>query len=43
MRYDCKEKGGDKKRCPVERNESPDDETFKATLKYQTNQKKKKA
>jgi hypothetical protein len=35
MRYDCTEKGGKKKPCAVERKEDPDDETFKATIKFQ--------
>ncbi len=35
MRHDCKEKGGTRVQCPIDRNEGPDEETTKATLEYQ--------
>ena len=35
MRYDCVEKGGSRKQCPVEDNVPNDDTTFQATVDYQ--------
>jgi hypothetical protein len=35
MRYDCKEKGGIREQCPIDRNEGPDEITYKATVEFQ--------
>ena len=35
MRYDCEEKGGSRKQCPIDRNEGPDQITQASTIKFQ--------